>query len=67
VSKLVKVSQRMYVDINKVSFIDLSKRQDTHGPAYMQAKVIVGGCLVILGDSESEELIKAMKAGGLLE
>jgi hypothetical protein len=66
VKKFVALTERMLVDIYKVSFIDQVKHLEVHGPAHMKAKVIVDGNQVTMNENEVAALIDAMKQERIL-
>ena len=59
-TNLTKLSVRMYVDLSQVSYIDLERKQDTVGPSYMKAKVVISGHQVILNENEATVLLAAL-------
>lgn len=61
---LTKLSERMFVDLKEVSFMDLERKLDTTGPSYLRAKVIVSGHQVIMNETEAANLMEALQKAG---
>lgn len=63
---LTQLSERMFVDLKEVSFIDLEKKLEVIGPAFIRAQVVIAGHKVIMNESEVTALIDAMKVAGTM-
>ena len=66
-NKLTKLGDRILINLENISYIDLERKLDATGPSYIKAKVVVAGHLVILNESESSELINKLLALGKYE